>query len=251
MMNIFITGGLTGLGRELAENFAAEGHQVGICSFQKEADVKNEVPSGISYYSADVRDKDKMRQVINEFAQQNGSLDIIYANAGINHPKLAIPDWDRGLDVIDINIKGVVNTVAPAIEIMKEQKSGQIVTIASISAYAGLPGMSIYGSTKAFIKNFSESLCIDLRPYGINVTMVAPGFIHTPLTKDNNHKMPFVIEQSTAVKEIKKAIIQKRPVHIFPYPMKFVARFLYHLPRGLYRFIMGRDLTGLKAGGNH
>ena len=246
-MNIFITGGLTGMGFEVAKLYHREGHKIGISSFQPFEEIKDSLLEGMEYFQADVRDKERMEIVVNEFYSKNGSLDIIYANAGINHPKLAIPDWNRCLEVIDINIKGVINTVAPAIEIMKAQKSGQIVTIASISAYAGLPGMSVYGSTKAFIRSFSESLSIDLKEYGIDVTMVAPGFVLTPLTKSNQHKMPFLITQDKAAREIKKAIDKHKSVHIFPMPMIFIAKFLYYLPRVLYRGIMGFDLTGLKS----
>jgi short-subunit dehydrogenase len=150
--------------------------------------------------------------------------------------------------VVDINIKGVINTFAAAIEIMKDQKHGHLVTIASISAYAGLPGMSVYGGSKAFIRSFSESLAVDLHSYGIKVTMLAPGFVLTPLTEKNPHKMPFLMNQEQAGQEIVKAIYKTKTVHIFPLPQVFIAKFLYHLPRPLYRWLMRMDLTGLKEG---
>jgi short-subunit dehydrogenase len=245
-MNVFITGGLTGMGKEVGLLLKEDGHTVAVSSFQDYEDIKSDLPFGFEYYKADVRDKERMKEVITEFKNKFGSIDLVYANAGINHPKVSIPDWERGLDVIDINIKGVIHTVAPAIEYMKEQKTGHIVTIASISAYAGLPGMSIYGSTKAFIKSFSESLSIDLKPYGIDVTMVAPGFVLTPLTESNNHKMPFLINQKEAAVHIKKAIDKKKAVHIFPLPMSAISKVLYYLPRFIYRKVMGKGLGGLK-----
>ena len=244
-MNIFITGGLTGMGRELSIGLLADGHNVAICSFQDEEDIKKDLLEGVVYYQADVRDKERMSEVVHAYKDLVGSLDVVYANAGINALKTIIPDWERGLEIVDINIKGVIHTLAPAVEIMKEQKSGQIVTIASISAYAGLPGMSIYGGTKAFIKNFSESLSLDLKNYGISVTMVAPGFVLTPLTENNKHKMPFLIGQKRAGQEIKKAIYKKKPVHIFPLPMSFIAKGLYYAPRSIYRRVMGGDKVGL------
>ncbi len=246
-MNVFITGGLTGLGAETAINLMKDGHTVGICSFQAIEDIKDILPSGAEYYQADVTDRARVNIVVNEFATKHGTLDVIYANAGINHPKQEVPDWDIAHKVVDINIKGVMNTVEPAIEIMKKQKSGHIVTISSISGFAGLPGMSVYGSTKAFIRSFSETLSVDLGKYGIEVTCLAPGFIATPLTESNKHNMPFLLTQEQAGKEIIKAIYQQKSMHIFPFPQKFIAGFLYHLPRPLYRFIMKRDLTGLKA----
>lgn len=246
-MNIFITGGLTGLGSETAQNLIKDGHQVGICSFQELEQIKDLIPVGAKYYQADVTDRSKMREVIQTFADEYKGLDLIYANAGINHPKQEVPDWDLALKVVDINIKGVMHTIEPAIEIMKKQRSGHIVTISSVSGFVGLPGMSIYGSTKSFIRSMSETLAVDLDAYGIKVTCLAPGFISTPLTENNPHKMPFLITQQEAGKEIMKAIYSKKPLHVFPIVQRFIAAFLYHLPRPLYRFIMKKDLIGLKA----
>jgi short-subunit dehydrogenase len=89
-------------------------------------------------------------------------------------------------------------------------------------------------------------LSIDLKPYGINVTMVAPGFVLTPLTESNNHKMPFLINQRQAAAHIKKAIDKKKAVHIFPLPMSAISKILYYLPRSIYRKVMGKGLSGLK-----
>lgn len=247
-MNVFITGGLTGLGAETAINLMKDGHNVGVCSFQKEEEIKDILPKGAEYYQADVTDRARVNEVVKEFAQKHGSLDVVYANAGINHPKKEVPDWDIAHKVVDINIKGVMHTVEPAIEIMKKQKSGHILTISSVSGFVGLPGMSVYGSTKSFIRTFSESLAIDLAKHGIQVTCLAPGFISTPLTATNNHKMPFLITQEQAGKEIINAIYKSKTLHVFPFPQKFVAAFLYHLPRPLYRGLMKMDLTGLKKG---
>lgn len=245
-MNVFITGGLTGLGAETANNFIKDGHTVAVCSFQAEDEVKDMIPQGAEYYQADVTDRERMNIVVKQFADKHGSLDVVYANAGINHPKKEVPDWDIALKVVDINIKGVMHTVEPAIEIMKNQNSGHIVTISSVSGFVGLPGMSVYGSTKSFIRSFSESLAVDLDKYGIKVVCLAPGFISTPLTEKNGHKMPFLISQEKAGKEIMNAIYGNKTLHVFPIPQKFVAAALYHLPRSLYRFIMKKDLTGLK-----
>lgn len=86
-MNVFITGGLTGLGAETAVNLMKDGHSVGVCSFQAEEDIKDILPNGVEYYQADVIDRDRVNIVVNEFANKHGCLDVIYANAGINHPK--------------------------------------------------------------------------------------------------------------------------------------------------------------------
>jgi len=242
---VFITGGLTGMGFELAKLYQSQGFVVGICSFEAKESV--ELDKSFSYYQADVTDKEALSCAIYQFKKDHGSLDIIFANAGINHPKMSVPNWDRVRKVIDVNILGVINTIEPAIEIMKEQGSGHIVTIASVSAFCGLPGMAGYGASKSFILSMSETLSIDLAQFGINVTTVAPGFVKTPLVKENNHKMPFLMEQSEAAAIIAKAVKNKRVLKVFPTPMKFVSLVLKYLPRFLYRKVMSSDMLGLRA----
>ncbi len=86
-MNIFITGGLTGLGREVTLGLLADGHHVAISSFQAEEEIQDQLLEGTVYYQADVRDKEKMKEVIYAYKELMGSLDVIYANAGINQVK--------------------------------------------------------------------------------------------------------------------------------------------------------------------
>ena len=243
--NVFITGGLTGMGSELAKLYVKRGYKVGICSFEATETV--EKFTEFSYYKADVTDKEAVKNAIEKFREENGSLDYVFANAGINHPKMSVPDWDRVRKVIDVNIIGVINTIEPAIEIMKKQGSGHLITVASVSAFCGLPGMAGYGASKSFILSMSESLSIDLKQFGINVTTVAPGFIKTPLTDGNKHKMPFMLEQNEAAEIIAKSVDKKRAVKIFPTPMALVSVILKYLPRKMYRAFMSADVLGLRA----
>jgi short-subunit dehydrogenase len=242
-MNIFITGGLTGMGHEAALLFMKDGHNVGICSFQSAEDATSMLPAGAKYYQADVTDSEMMKKAIYDFKSDFGTVDVVHANAGINHEKTTVPDWKKAYQVIDVNIKGVLNTFEPAIDIMKEQGSGHLVSVASVASYSGLPGMSVYGGSKAFIRNFTESLSLDLGRYGIDVTMIAPGFVATPLTAGNKHKMPFMITQKEGGQEIVKAIYKKKKIHIFPKPFLVAVSLLNHLPRPIYRMIMSNKLT--------
>lgn len=243
-MNIFITGGTSGIGLELGKNFLLRGHKVAVSSFEKPEDIKGKIPVEFTYYEANVLDQKKMNEIITDFKKQNGTLDLVVANAGISMPKAKLPDFDRGRLVMNINVIGVLNTLEPAIKIMSEQKKGHIVGVGSISGLAGMPGMAIYGASKAAIISMFESFSIDLPPLGIDVTCVVPGFINTPLVKDNAHNMPFLMGQEEAVQEILSAIDRQKPLHTFPLPMNCVSFILKRLPRFLYRKLMGLDLLG-------
>jgi short-subunit dehydrogenase len=244
-MKVFITGGLTGMGLEVSKMYLKNGAQVGICSFEKLDDIKDILTPGVDYYQADVTNEEAMKTAINSFHEKHGCLDLVLANAGINMVKAKIPDFKRGRQVFNINVIGVINTFEPAIEIMKVQKSGQLAALGSISGITGMPGMACYGASKAAVMSLCESLEVDLHHYGIKVTTLAPGFVATPLTSINNHKMPFLMSQEEAANKIYTALKRKKGLYVFPFQMKVLSTLLYHLPRKFYRCMMKYDLLGL------
>lgn len=244
-MKVFITGGSSGLGLELAKRFINDGHTVGACAIENEGAVKDNLPDSLIYFQADVTDSKRMSEVIHDFRKRFNGIDIVIANAGISMPKAKIPDFDLGRKVIAINVIGVLNTFEPSITIMKEQGSGQLVAMGSIAGTIGLPGTAIYGASKSAVINLCESMEIDLHAYGIHVTTLAPGFIDTPLTKNNKHKMPFLLSQKKAVDLIYRAIMKEKSFHIIPWQMSIISRILYHLPKGLYKYLMKSDYLGL------
>lgn len=249
-MNVFITGGTSGLGLDLSHRFLNDGHTVGVCDLQSEADAQGKVKEGIRYYQADVLDKDRLAEVIRTFAKETGGLDIVVANAGISMDKAKIPDFDRGRKVIEINVIGLLNTFEPAIHIMKEQGRGQLVGLGSVAGTVGLPGVAIYGASKSAVINLCESFEIDLASYGIHVTTIAPGFVETPLTAHLKHKMPFKLTQTEAVDLIYKAILKRKGLYILPFKMMLLSRLLYHLPRPFYKYLQKKDPLGLTKHGN-
>lgn len=241
---VFITGASSGLGRGLAKRYLAEGAIVGGCGIEQASDF--DCPAGLQYQTADVRERSQVKQMIADFAKTHGQLDLLIAFAGINHPKSAVPDWDRAHAVMQINLMGLMNALESAIEQMLTQQSGQIVGIGSLSGLVGLPGMASYGASKAATIAMLESLDVDLRPKGIDVTTVTPGFIDTPLTRSNPHKMPFMLSEEEAVNRIYKAILKRKRYVSFPQPLSGVMELMRRLPRGLYRWIAERDPSGLR-----
>lgn len=238
-MKVFITGGTTGLGLELARKYRTDGWLVGVCGrdlSKLPEDVAND--EMIKGYSADVKDRARMREVIEEFAQ--GELDLIIANAGRSvGKKTTMPDFEASRDVIEINVMGVLNTFEPAIELMIKQNRGHIVAIASVAGMVGLPGAAPYSASKAAVLKLCESYSLDLKRFNIDVTVIAPGFVDTPLTRKNNHPMPFLMDAPKAARLMKAAIDKKKVRYLFPWQMKLVMETLSRLPRCLYRRIMG------------
>jgi short-subunit dehydrogenase len=245
MKTIFITGGTTGIGRAVGEIFKAQGYTVGVCSFQPASEI-TDLPVSFHYYQADVTNEQAMLAAVNQFVTDHGSLDIIIANAGMNMPKTAIPDTKLGTKITQVNTMGVVYTFNAALPHFLAQKSGHFVAISSLSGLNGLPGMSYYGATKAYVASFCESLAIDLEDHGINVTCVVPGFIKTSFTAKNDHPMPFLLTQEQAAARISKAIQKKKKVDFFPLVPFLFMSLLRKLPRPIYYFIMKHDILKLR-----
>ncbi len=243
---VFITGATSGMGLLLAQRYLDAGAAVGTCSIEDKDAVAASLPEGLDYTQADVTDTEATREAIEGFSERVGGLDLLVANAGISMPKADFPDFDRGRMVMAVNLQGTINSFEPAMEIMRKQGAGQLVALGSVSGITGMPGMAFYGASKAAVMQFCESLSIDLKPHGIDVTVVAPGFVATPLTENNPHNMPFLMSSEQAVDRIFKAIEKRRLRVVFPLPMALLAGLLYHLPRGLYVRLMRLDLIGLK-----
>ncbi len=241
-LRVFITGGTTGMGLELAKLYAKEGHLVGICG-RDLSKIPKEVCelSSIKSYRCDVTDRKELHRIIRNFSQ--GKLHIVIANAGIGMGKKSRkPDFEISSRVFQINVLGVLHTFEIALELMIPQKQGQLVAISSVAAMVGLPGAGAYSASKAAILKLCESYTIDLRKQSIFVTCICPGFIKTPLTDKNTHSMPFLLPVGEGARRIKKAIDKKKALYIFPWPMKIIITILEIMPRCLYRLLMQLSL---------
>lgn len=238
-MNIFITGGTTGIGLALAKLYLEEGHHVGICArslekFPVEIQKKYKL---LKCYQVNVVNREELRAAIIDFAGED--LDLVVANAGRSvGVKSKVPEFSVANDIIDINVKGVLNTFEIALELMMPKKKGHLVATASVAGFMGLPGAAAYSASKAAVLKLCESYAIDLKPFGISVTALAPGFIDTPLTQKNNHKMPFLMSAENAAKLIKRALEKKKELYVFPLRMKIIVTILDKMPRSWYRFLM-------------
>lgn len=223
----------------LAKLYLEEGHRVGICArniSKFPAEIKNKYKL-LSCYEVDVTNREDLYKAVTDFAPVE--LDMIFANAGRSvGVKSTTPQFSVANEIIDINVKGVLNTFDVALEIMLPRKKGHLVATASVAGFMGLPGAAAYSASKAAVLKLCESYSLDLRKKGINVTAVAPGFIDTPLTQKNNHKMPFLMSADKAARMIKRALEKKKVLYVFPLRMKIVVAILEKMPRSLYRFLM-------------
>ena len=244
MNSVFITGGTSGIGLELAKLYLKKGWKVGVCGrdaakFQEQfSDAKRD---NIHFFALDVADRDAVKKAIHAFAQPTG-LQLLIASAGMSYPlKTKVPDFERTYRMVHVNLLGTMYAFEAALEIMIPQGKGQLVGIASVAGFNGFPGVSGYSATKSGVMKFCESLNLDLKNLGIDVSCVCPGFVDTPLTKQNHHPMPFIMKADRAAEIIYRGLEKKKALITFPFLFSLMIRALSILPRGIYRRIMGNQ----------
>lgn len=239
MKSVFITGGTTGIGAELAKFYVEKGWKVGVCGRDKlkfEESFTHQRDS-ISFFQVDVANRDELKKAIREFSSPIG-LDLLIANAGIGYKfKTKVPDFEFSYKMVHVNLLGVMYAFEAALDVMIPRSKGQLVAVASIAGYNGLPGVSAYSATKAAVQKYCESLHLDLRQFNINVTTINPGFVDTPLTKSNHHPMPFLMDSPKAARLIGRAIEKKKMTYHFPFMFAGMVRLMGILPRTWYRFL--------------
>jgi len=240
MKSVFITGGTTGMGMELAKLYAARGWKVGVCGrdrkkYEEHFSIQKE---SVSFYAVDVANREELKAAITDFSKSIG-LDLLIANAGIGYKfKTKVPDFDYSYRMVHVNLLGVMYAFEAAMDVMIPRSKGQLVAVSSIAGYNGLPGVSAYSATKAAVLKYCESLHLDLRQFNIHVTTLCPGFVDTPLTQSNHHPMPFLMTAPKAAMKMARAIERKKMVYAFPFVFSSLVRLLGILPRTWYRFFM-------------
>lgn len=241
-----ITGASSGIGRGLAKELAARGGSVGLVA--RRADTLKELQSEIesaggraSAVAGDVRDAESMKAAVNRITQHLGPIDVLIANAGIGtSTDGSLVSGEEVANVISVNVIGAANSVSAVLPRMMERKHGQLVVISSLAAYRGLPKSAAYCASKAAVSALFESLRLDLAPKGIDVTIIHPGFIKTPLTAGRDAQMPFLMELDDAVKKIVTAIERRKKSYAFPWQLATIVRAGMIMPIWMYDRISRR-----------
>lgn len=244
---VLITGASSGIGSSLAIELGRLGARVGLVARRVDelAKIAREVETAGGAALAlpcDVRDAEALKAATEALRAKFGAIDLLVANAGIGATtpaeNLRADEVER---VFSINVMGAVNGVTAVLPQMLERKSGHLVAISSLAGSRGLPKSAAYCASKAAMSAFFESLRVDLRGKGIDVTVIHPGFIKTPLTAGRQAKMPFLMELDDATKRILHAIETRRRSYWFPFPLSTLVRAMRAMPDGVYDYLAARS----------
>jgi short-subunit dehydrogenase len=242
----FVTGASSGLGMGLALRLAREGYSVGL-SARREAQLEDvalrirEAGGRAEIYPCDVSNREQVLEAIGQCQEELGPVDLLVANAGVSiNTRVDSFDLDAVERVIKTNLLGAIYATAGVLPGMLERGRGHLVAVSSLAGFAGLPMGAAYSASKGGMINFFESLRIDLRGSGVDVTVITPGFVRTPMTDHNRHRMPFLMDLDPAVEEMFRAIRKRKKSLAFPRPLSFIAWSARFLPRPAYDRIAGR-----------
>ncbi|MDA0350025.1 MAG: SDR family oxidoreductase [Verrucomicrobia bacterium] len=286
--NVLITGSGTGIGKRLINEYCRDEFRV--FATVREArfeQLKSELTgrySEVIPYILDVTDLEQGTQVIQEIESQYGAVDVLINNAGISY-RTVVEEMSEPDEAIQMatNYFGPMHLIRKVLPGMRKKKKGHIINVSSVGGMMAMPTMSAYSASKFALEGATESLWYEVKPFGINVTLVRPGFINsnafrkvkygegTDPANENGiyyhhyHNMSDFIEKimemtpctsESAARMIYKTSCMKNP------PLRVAgtpdARFFSHvrriLPRRFYHWLLYRSLPGIKTwgkGGSH
>lgn len=195
MPNVLITGGGIGIGRAAAEAFAKDGYRVIVTDILDEGrGVADGIVAGggqAEFHTLDVRSTSDAERVVKDVESRHGALDCIVANAGIAHrvpiDEMTDEKWDY---TFDIDLKGMLRVIRPALASMRAAKSGAIVCLSSIMGVAyGWDEHVHYSAAKAGVVGLVRGLAVELARFGIRVNGIAPGYIRTAQLLSEEHSL--------------------------------------------------------------
>ncbi|MCK4778696.1 MAG: SDR family oxidoreductase [Candidatus Lokiarchaeota archaeon] len=210
---VVLTGAASGIGRSTAELFAKEGAIQVLSDIDEEGlketlELIEDGKDRTSIMKVDVRNPEEVKKMIDSTIEKHGRIDILIVNAGVVRvgPVETFPDEDYDL-LIDVNLKGTHYTCKYAVPYFKKQKSGSIITLASVAAHIGQVAHANYCSTKAGVLGYTRALALDLAPYNVRVNSVSPGATDTPMLQSDVAKQ--ARERGVSYEEVKKELEQE------------------------------------------
>lgn len=240
---VLVTGASSGIGRALAVELGRHGARVGLLARRETAleDTRAavEAAGGAALpLCGDVTQLEQVKQAVDRVMDRWDRVDVLVANAGTARPRNPF-DAQAVAALMAVNFQGAVNAVGAVLPVMQRQGNGRLVTISSLAAVRGFPQGPAYSASKAAMSTYFEGLRALLRPHGIGVTIVRPGFVETEMTAGAG-RLPLVVSAEDAALTIRRGIERERTVIDFPWPAAVAMGVIRRLPNGLFDRLVGR-----------
>ncbi len=245
--HVLITGASSGIGRALALRYAQDGARLTLLGrdaarLEAVAQACRARGAAAETFIADVQDCAAMADAVRQ-ALATAPLDIVIANAGVAtglSPGQILEPSQSVRAAFAINVTGVFNTVEPAILPMTKRGAGVIAMVGSMAGVRGLPFSPAYCAAKAAVHVYAESLRGVLTPLGVDVSLIVPGFVKTPMSARTKSWQPGAISDTEAAEIIVRGLARRKTVIAFPLFMWVALRFFTFLPPRLVDAVMVR-----------
>jgi short-subunit dehydrogenase len=247
MTTVLITGASSGLGEEMARQFAALGHDLALAARRTDrletlrAEIAERHPAvRVEVRALDVNDHDRVFEVFRAFRADFGSIDRVVVNAGLGKgAPLGTGRFEANKETALTNFVGALAQTEAALEIFRDQQAGHLVMISSMSAMRGMPKAgTTYAATKAGVAHLAEGVRADVLGTPIQVSVIYPGYIRSEMNEKVRHA-PFIVSTEVGVTAMVDAIEKQKPsarVPAWPWvPLGFA---LKHLPLSVARRLM-------------
>ena len=245
---VFITGASSGIGQALAWRYHQAGWRLALAARRTDAIALWTTERGLgadrhAIYEADVADRDSIIAAGQACLAQQGLPDAVIANAGISIgvDTAVREDIEVVASTFATNVVGLAATFHPFVAAMEQRGRGTLVGIASVAGIRGMPGHAAYCASKAAAITYCESLRGELSARGVKVVTICPGYIDTPMTRENRYAMPFLMAPEAFAERAFQAIEAGASYRVIPWQMGAVAKLLRLLPNRLFdRALAGR-----------
>jgi short-subunit dehydrogenase len=240
--HVLITGASSGIGAALARAYAGPGIRLALFGrdegrVRAVAEACRAKGALVAAVLVDVTDPEAMAQAVT-LVDDAHPLDLVVANAGVSGASLGGSESVARL--FAINVMGVVHTVEPLLPRFLGRGRGQIALMSSLASFVNRPGTAAYCASKAAVRVWGEGLRERLLPQGVEVSVICPGFVDTPLTRRNPFPMPMLMSAEESAALIKDRLARGDGRIAFPWPMYWGARLAGLLPVSLQQLATGR-----------
>ncbi len=245
MSTILITGASSGLGAEMARQFAAKGHDLALCARRLERleELKEEIAvfapeRRVEIRALDVNNDDQVFEVFAAFAADFGTIDKVIINAGLGKgAKIGTGNYAANKETAMTNFVAALAQSEAAMQIFRAQNSGHFVMVSSMSAMRGLPKqMATYAATKAGVAHLAEGLRNELHGSPIKVTVLYPGYIASEMNDQVAEKAPLMATTEKGVKSMVSAIEKEVADACVPaLPWSLLAPVMRHAPLPVFK----------------
>lgn len=240
---ILITGASSGIGKALAERLAREKNELYLISrneikLKTLADQINNLGAAAVIYTCDVSNKNEVRECYNKIKTAHGVPEIAILNSGVSYrTSTSRIEINKAEEIMNVNFFGVIHFIQLLLEDYLKRGSGVIAGVSSLADVRGFPRSGFYSASKAALSRYLESLRVELKPRGIKIITIRPGFVKTPMTDKNEFKMPFIMSAEKSAEIIFSGLVNEKSVISFPFIMRMITNLLRYLPQSLFEWL--------------